>query len=392
MLSTLFAMMSSIHAYRAEPAVADPPQRVSRDWWLVALATVSALLEGLLRTDLVWRWVELAVCLAIVPLLLIRRTHPLLTVAVGFTAMMALNLAAVAVTGKPAGLTTGAVMLIPVYALYRWGSGRHGVIGGAVIVAVAVIGNLTDAGSVGDVIGGVIVLSLPVEFGLMVRYRASARARQLDQIKMNERELLARELHDIVAHHVSAIAIQAQAGQAIAATQPDAAIRMLDVIAEEASRTLSEMRSMVGALRSGEDAELAPQQGITDLRRLTSAVGHGQARGPVIEVHVADGVLPVSPAIDAAVYRIAQESITNAVRHARHATLVRVTVDASNDLVRLTVTDDGDPTSFDAATAGYGLLGMAERVKLLDGRFHAGPGGGRGWTVMAELPRSGSPR
>ena len=95
------------------------------------------------------------------------------------------------------------------------------------------------------------------------------------------------------------------------------------------------------------------------------------------------------PSIGAAVYRLAQESITNAVRHARHATRIDVRVVGDADSVRLTVVDDGDPTSAARSAWGYGIVGMTERAALLGGTLEAGPGPGSGWTVSAVLPRAG---
>ena len=105
-----------------------------------------------------------------------------------------------------------------------------------------------------------------------------------------------------------------------------------------------------------------------------------------IEVTVDTAPGSLGPAVDAALFRIAQESITNAVRHAKHATRVEVTVEPRGDGVRLTVLDDGEQSP-GGRGEGYGLLGMAERAELLGGRFVAGPGLGRGWRVEAELPR-----
>ena len=100
----------------------------------------------------------------------------------------------------------------------------------------------------------------------------------------------------------------------------------------------------------------------------------------------------LSPAVGAAIYRLAQESITNARRHARHATHVAVAVTGDDDQVRLTVDDDGSTGVASRAPAGYGLIGMHERATLLGGTFHAGPTADRGWRVEANLPRTGRPR
>ena len=94
----------------------------------------------------------------------------------------------------------------------------------------------------------------------------------------------------------------------------------------------------------------------------------------------------------AAVYRLAQESITNAVRHARHATRIDVVVTGEDDCLRLTVADDGEPGVNGRAVPGYGIVGMTERATLLGGSLEAGPGPDRGWTVRAVLPRTGAAR
>jgi len=216
-----------------------------------------------------------------------------------------------------------------------------------------------------------------------MRYRANSRLREEDQVKLLEREQLARELHDTVAHHVSAIAVQAQAGRALAASQPDAAEGILEVIEEEASRALAEMRNMVGALRQGEEPDLAPQRGVADIERFAHSAGDR----PRVDVELSGDLDDLGPSVEAAIYRLAQESITNALRHARHATRINVCITRDDGCVRLTVRDDGDPSPLGAgSSSGYGLVGMAERAKLLGGTLEAGPSPGRGWTVDAVLP------
>ena len=225
--------------------------------------------------------------------------------------------------------------------------------------------------------------TLVAAVGVAVRYQDKEHHRGLDQVKLFEREQLARELHDTVAHHVSAIAIRAQAGRVVAASDPAAALDALAVIEEEASRTLAEMRAMVGALRQGEEPDLAPQRGVADIERLATG-----GAGPRVDVELSGDLDGLRPSVDATLYRLAQESITNARRHARHATRIEVTVHGDEDCVRLTVGDDGDAGAFDPrSSSGFGLLGMAERAKLLGGTLEAGPSRNRGWTVQAVLPR-----
>jgi signal transduction histidine kinase len=272
------------------------------------------------------------------------------------------------------------------YALFRWGSGRDAAIG-LVIMAIPHVMNMifypTDTASTA---GGFAFLLFPSALGASVRFRARVRQRDIEEAKLLEREQLARELHDTVAHHVSAIAIQAQAGSTLAESDPEASRRALETIAAEASRTLGEMRSIVGVLRRGE-VEHAPQRGLGDLERLADGDG-----GPLeVDLELSGELDDVRPSIETAIFRIAQESITNVRRHARNATHVAIRVDGAGEKVSLTVTDDGDASYFDAESApGYGLVGMAERASLFGGTFEAGPNSRRGWTVRAVLPKAGS--
>jgi signal transduction histidine kinase len=282
---------------------------------------------------------------------------------------------------------TAAYFLLVPYALLRWGSGREAAIGMALILVWHV---LTTIGTdLGDAAIGVPFLSLVAVLGASVRYRASSRVRAREQVRLREREQLARELHDTVAHHVSAIAIQAQAGRTVAASRPDAAVDALEAIDDAASRTLDELRALVGALREGEEPELAPQRGVADIERLSRA----SADGPRVDVQLIGDLDGLRPLVGAAIYRIAQESITNAIKHARHATRIEVRVTGDDECVRLTVRDDGEtgPSGSDPSS-GYGLAGMAERAALLGGTLEAGPSRGRGWTVVAVLPRNGGSR
>jgi signal transduction histidine kinase len=205
---------------------------------------------------------------------------------------------------------------------------------------------------------------------------------------LQERAELARELHDTVAHHVSAIAIRAQAGRTLSGTDPKAALEALQVIEEEASKTLAEMRVMVGALRRGEEPELGPVPGIADIERLARDTGEG----PELSVSISGDLDGIARAVDAAIYRLAQESITNALRHARHATNIEVAITGDGKWARLTVNDDGESRHTGIPEPGFGLIGMGERVKLLGGSLETGPGPVRGWVVSAVLPKDGLPR
>jgi len=382
-------MGNAVGSMWAEPRAPQPPARVWRDWLLVALLVPTAVLEGVLRADVVWRPVALVLAVALVFTLLWRRTHPLTTVAVAFGAVTAVSVGSFLGTDESVGLYTTVFIVVLPYSLFRWGAGREAAIGLAIIVVAGAVGLAVDYTGVVDTVFGGLFLLFPAALGASVRYRASSRLREMDQVRLREREQLARELHDTVAHHISAIAIRAQAGRVVAAARPDAALDALGVIEEEASRTLAEMRGMVGVLREGgEEPDLAPQRGVADIERLARGVGDR----PRVEVDLSGDLEDLGPSVGAAIYRIAQESITNAVRHARRATRVDVSVAGEDDCVRLTVRDDGDASLTGRSSAGYGLVGMAERAMLLGGTLEAGPRPDGGWTVTAVLPRGISVR
>jgi signal transduction histidine kinase len=369
-----------------EPRAPHAPNRVWRDWALVAVVDSLAVLEGVLRTAVPWRPLGLLVALALSCTLLWRRTHPLAVVVVAFGAGIVLDLASlVGHSGGSVDLYVTVFLLLLPYALFRWGSGPEVAIGSAVVLLAYGVSIATDHTTRGDAAIGFVLLVLPAVLGACVRFWTTSRTRELDQVRLREREQLARELHDTVAHHVSAMVVRAQAGRVVAASRPGAAIEALEIIEAEGSRTLAEMRAMVGALRDREDTDLAPQAGLADIERLAAAVSDE----PRIEVHVSGDVDDIRSSVGAAAYRIAQEAVTNAVRHARHATQIVVSVAADPDCVRLTVRDDGDPVAAARAHDGYGVVGMTERATLLGGTVHAGPCAERGWAVVAVLPRLG---
>jgi signal transduction histidine kinase len=372
----------ALRALWAEPRAADAPERGWRDWVLVGVLVTAALLEGVLREDVAWRPIAMILAVGLAAVLLWRRTRPLACVVVGFGTAMVLGLATLAGGAPNVGLDTMVyVVLVLVYALVRWGSGREIVIGLAVVGVAAVIGMVADATGPAEIIGGFGILTAAAAGGAAFRYRAESWRRALDQVRNHERVGLARELHDMVAHHVSAIAVQAQAGRAMAGQRPEAALEALTAIEGEASRTLAEMRAMVRVLRDGAPAEYNPQPGVADLVSLAR-----RDPVPVVDVELPDDLDPLPQPVDAAVYRLAQEALTNALRHARNPSRVEIRVVQAEGSLRLRVTDDGQIDPARPASNGFGLLGMTERVHLLGGTLRAGPAPEGGWTVDADLP------
>ncbi|WP_018685522.1 sensor histidine kinase [Actinokineospora enzanensis] len=372
---------NALRSLWTEPRAVDAPERVWRDWLLVGVSIVAALLEGVLRDDVAWRPVATIVAVGLAPVLLWRRTHPLACVVVAFGTAMALGLASLLGGAPNVGLDTMIYILVLVYTLVRWGSGREIVTGLAVVAVAAGIGTVADHIGPPDAIGGFAVLASAAAGGAASRYRGESWRRALEQSRGQERVGLARELHDIVAHHVSAIAVQAQAGRAMAGQRPEAALQALAAIEGEASRTLTEMRAMVRVLRDAAPAQYAPQPGVADLVSLAR-----RAPVPMIDVKLPSDLDELPPQVDAAVYRLAQEALTNALRHARDASRVEIRLVEGAGRLRLRVTDDGRIDPARPVNHGFGLLGMTERVQLLGGTLRAGPAPEGGWTVDAELP------
>lgn len=376
---------AELRALWAEPRVPDPPVRVRRDWLLLAAGLLGTTLEAGLRDDVVWWPLSVLVTVVFCLTTLWRRTHPLAMVVLAFGLAILLTLVdLVAGHPKPLGLDTGVVVIVLLYALARWASGRDIVLGSVLPLTAFVLSVVVDDLAPSEQIGGFVVLAFPAVLGASVRFWSTSRRRELDELRSRERVQFARELHDTVAHHVSAIVIRAQAGRVVTAADPAAAVQALEAIEEEGARTLDAMRAMVGALRDRDaGAELSPRAGVADLQRLARTPGSG----PRVDLRLDGALDDLPPAVDAAVYRIVQESLTNAMRHAAGATEVVVRVVADGDSVRVTVRDDGASTSRGSHRFGYGLAGLHERASMLGGVLDAGPGAGHGWLVEASLPR-----
>jgi signal transduction histidine kinase len=197
---------------------------------------------------------------------------------------------------------------------------------------------------------------------------------------------LARELHDVVAHHVGGMVVQAQAAQAVAGTDPGAAARVLPILEGAGTDALSAMRRMVAALRDSDPDGGAPLTQTADLNADLRAVTATPAGGTPVRLAVAL-VEPVPAEVATSVLRLVQESVTNARRHAAGAREIDVTVRAEGGIARVLVRDDGRPGRAPKTYGGgYGLVGMRERVQLLGGRFSAGRAPAGGWQVAAEVP------
>ncbi|QXJ27008.1 sensor histidine kinase [Actinomadura graeca] len=261
--------------------------------------------------------------------------------------------------------------------------------------ALAILGGATvgpsgwQAGRPGALVVGLGVLGVTWSLGRALRERrahAERSARQLaDRAVTDERLRIARELHDVVAHSMSLIAVKAGVAVHVAEARPQEALDALRVIETTSRGTLAEMRHLLGVLRNGSvpEAALAPTPGLT---ALTALAERAAMAGVSVDLDVRAGDLPDGVALSA--YRIVQEAVTNVVKHATPARC-SVLVDAAGGRMRIRVADDGPGVRVlpgGAAGEGHGLVGMRERVMMYGGDFAAGPRPEGGFAVSASFP------
>ncbi|WP_205718006.1 sensor histidine kinase [Actinomadura soli] len=263
------------------------------------------------------------------------------------------------------------------------------------VSALLILGSATlgpsnwQAEVIGKGLLGVALLGASWSLGRGVRERrahAAHSARQLaDQAVSDERLRIARELHDVVAHSMSLIAVKAGVAVHVADARPQEAVDALRVIETTSRGSLAEMRHLLGVLRSepasGDDGpDLAPSPGLADLAGLAERAAMA---GVHVDLHVDAVDLPEGVALSA--YRIVQEAVTNVVKHAAPARC-RVRVEAAGHRVRIDVTDDGPGVRVLPGGDGHGLIGMRERVTMYGGHFTAGPRPEGGFAVSAAFP------
>ena len=250
-----------------------------------------------------------------------------------------------------------------------------------------------------------------VAVGLGGRLLVARREAAVERVRRDERLAVARELHDVVAHHITGIVVQAQAAQIVARrAEPGSIADSLAGIEAAGSDALASLRRVVGLLRDTDDASpVAPGP-----EALGTLVARFEDRGPRVRLRLPDDGAAWPPEVTATVYRVVQESLTNITRHASQARSVVVDVGRTPDGLSIEVSDDaphaaavrrqGTAAGTSAGAAGgtaagtdpaldpgggYGLVGMRERVEALGGTLRAGPRPDGGWTVLATLPLDG---
>ena len=303
------------------------------------------------------------------------------------------------------GTLAGAGVAVAMHALGSELSSRRSTLVGwgsvAGLTTFTILGALTlDSVSLDDVVFTCVVLSLPLVLGKEVhtrRERFEAMRRRVELAERDreeraaeavrrERARIARELHDVVAHQMAVMTLQAEGARRLARDADPRVGEALDTIRRAGHDALAEMRRMVGLLRTeGTDSapDLAPQPGLGDLERLVDQMAEA---GLDVEVQTHGAPRDLPSGIDLSAYRIIQESLTNTLKHGGPGVRAVVDVTYGRDQVDVRIVDDGAGATSDANGGGHGLVGMRERVALVDGRLEVGPAPDGGYRVHAVLP------
>jgi signal transduction histidine kinase len=300
-------------------------------------------------------------------------------------------------------------VLIAIYTVAAHVPLREAVVAAGIYVvgmALSLIGFSRDSGLLLDILladflVNLLALILAFTVGITVRTRRAyvaaleARAELLEREREDnarlavalERGRIAREMHDVVAHNVSVVVVQAAAAERLVETDPERARQAMRDVATTGRQALTEMRRLLGVLRDGEPSDdLGPQPGVAELAALTATV---EDAGMRVELSVQGEERPLPASAALSVYRIVQEALTNSLRHAGPAR-ARVILRYLPDALEVQVSDNGTGGMSPGEHGGQGLIGMRERVALFGGELTAGPRPEGGYSVVARIPTSGS--
>ncbi len=307
-----------------------------------------------------------------------RRSRPVASYAV-----MVVGSLVVSLTGHYIGLLS-VLMLFSLYSLAAHGRRRDALIGFGVGVTCFVGLALLDVPDLGTsvLLQSLALLVAAWALGDAIRSRRQAQREQLVAAVTEERLRIARDLHDVVAHSMSLIAVQAGVGAHVIRTDQAAAEHSLEVIADTSRKALEQTRSMLGMLReTTEDGTRPPTQGLDDIAALVDDVRRSGLEVELVRSGTADDA---DPAVSLTAYRVVQESLTNVIKHSA-ATKAQVAVAATGSSLDIEVTDSGPARPSPASSSGHGLLGLDERVRLVGGVLESGSNGA-GFRVHAVLP------
>jgi signal transduction histidine kinase len=281
-------------------------------------------------------------------------------------------------------------VLLAVYSAAAHTGGRGTWLAGAMTFGLFITDTLADPNGIyaEGVVFYALLFGAPWAAGRAIRrWRLSERRLDLEKARTataiaEERARIARELHDVVAHSISVMVVQARGGRRVLASDPADASEALAIIERTGHQALEEMRRLLGMLRkSDEELALAPQP---SLKEFGTLVDHVRAAGLPVEVTIEGEARDLPPGVDLSAYRIVQEALTNALRHAGPAR-ARVLIRYGRDDLVLEVADDGLGTG-DESGAGYGLVGMHERVSVYGGELQAGRRPEGGYALRVRLP------
>jgi signal transduction histidine kinase len=366
----------------------------ARNDLLLALGVMAlAALEVLLNPSVTPKWAAAVTELPFALALAWRRRFPILVVAV-----VSLGLGLEASLGVPVNepVVPLLVIVIAVFSVSVNEPLRRSVIGAAVILPGFAVGLFHISGDaevkVGNFAFGTIIVGGVWVAGRLVRSRtreASRLARETERLEAervmavaDERARIARELHDVIAHSVSVMVVQAEAAQEVLKRHPTRAVEPLKAVQETGRQAMVEMSRLVGLLREdGEEVGLAPQPGLRELQTLASEV---RDAGLPVRLRIEGQPTQIPLGVDLTAYRILQEALTNAIKHAGPAH-ADVTIRYRTDTLELEIVDDG-PGTGNGHVGGHGLVGMRERVTVFGGELDAGPRPQGGFAVHARLP------
>ena len=312
-----------------------------------------------------------------------RRRAPLVVLAVAIVTMLLANL----VSALDAPATPAIALVVAVYSVGAHTAGLRASIGalgvaGVIGVTAARQLSLADVLFIAMIVGGAWLAGRAIRHRRLRETQLEREKAEAEAAIAEERARIARELHDVVAHAISVIVLQARGGRKLLDAEPEEARQALDAIERTASQALGEMRRLLGLLRES-DAELAlaPQP---TLSRLEDLVGQVREAGLPVEVAVEGEPRELPPGVDLSAYRIVQEALTNALKHAGPAT-ARVTVRYGDGELDLEISDDGVGAG-NGGGAGQGLAGIRERVAVFGGDVETGQRPEGGYAVRARLP------
>ena len=309
-----------------------------------------------------------------------RRSRPLVVLGLNFVALIAL---------LKLGYPTLWAMPFALYSVGRYATNNqwsYYAVGASMVMSAS--SSVIDGEPLGSIGFAIVFVFLIWYIGRRIQARGDYLRLLQEHAVAEERTRIARELHDIVAHRVTLMTVQAGAAKTVAADDPEAALEAMEAVEREGRQTLGELRHLLGVLRPQAEVDgLGPQPGIADIPRLVEQLGEA---GLDVSLTMDDVRTDLPARVDVSGYRIVQEALTNVLKHAGPTARTEVRISTDNDDLAIEVFDNG-PSGTTLPGSGHGIVGMLERAQLLGGHLDAGAGPGGGFQVIAHLPIGAQP-